>query len=339
MTTKELLKVIKTGENETVEFKRSFNDQVIETVVAFSNTKGGIILIGVDDHGNIQGVKVGKETIQQIINEIKNKTIPYLSPDLEWIKIEGKQVLLIKVQEYPIKPVSFKGRYFKRINNSNHQLSLNEVVQLHQHTFNTSWDYAIDFNHSFNDISLDKVNRFITLMNKIRLIPVNDLPLEVLNKFELVRDNKITLACYLLFNKQGTLLSTVELGKFDDEITISDGKSIRDDLFTQVDGIMNFIGKHLKKSYIITGNAQREERYEYPPEALREIILNMIIHRDYSHSSDSIIKIFDDRIEFFNPGNLLPPLTVEKLIIGNYASNTRNKQIAGIFKEAGLIEK
>jgi ATP-dependent DNA helicase RecG len=65
----------------------------------------------------------------------------------------------------------------------------------------------------------------------------------------------------------------------------------------------------------------------------------MIIHRDYAHSSDSVIKIFDNRIEFFNPGSLLPPLTIDKLLSGDYASNTRNKQIANLFKEAGLIEK
>ena len=107
----------------------------------------------------------------------------------------------------------------------------------------------------------------------------------------------------------------------------------------KVDAILSFIGKHIKKAYIITGKPQREDRYDYPPESLREIVLNMIIHRDYSHSSDSIIKIFNEKIEFFNPGNLLPPLTIEKLKSGDYISVTRNKQIATFFKEAGMIEK
>ncbi len=91
--------------------------------------------------------------------------------------------------------------------------------------------------------------------------------------------------------------------------------------------------------YIITGNPQREERYDYPLDAIREIVLNMIIHRDYRDSSDSIIKIFDDRIEFFNPGELYDGLTVEQLVSNNYTSKTRNKLIALIFKECGLIEK
>ena len=91
--------------------------------------------------------------------------------------------------------------------------------------------------------------------------------------------------------------------------------------------------------YIITGNPQREENYDYPLDAIREIVLNMIVHRDYRDSSDSIIKIFDDRIEFFNPGDLYDNLTIEELQSNHYISKTRNKFIALMFKECGLIEK
>jgi ATP-dependent DNA helicase RecG len=72
---------------------------------------------------------------------------------------------------------------------------------------------------------------------------------------------------------------------------------------------------------------------------LREIIVNAVVHRDYSQSSDTVIKVFDDKIEFFNPGGLMPGLTVEKLKKDDYVSRPRNKQIADAFKEAGIIEK
>jgi ATP-dependent DNA helicase RecG len=74
-------------------------------------------------------------------------------------------------------------------------------------------------------------------------------------------------------------------------------------------------------------------------DAMREIVINMIVHRDYRSSNDSTIKIFDDRIEFFNPGKLLDDLTVEKIKTGKYKSYLRNKQVASIFKELELIEK
>lgn len=74
-------------------------------------------------------------------------------------------------------------------------------------------------------------------------------------------------------------------------------------------------------------------------DAVREVVLNAIIHRDYTSSSDSIVKIFDDRIEIYNPGRLPAGLTVEKLLKGDYRSSVRNRKIADMFKEVGLVEK
>jgi ATP-dependent DNA helicase RecG len=102
---------------------------------------------------------------------------------------------------------------------------------------------------------------------------------------------------------------------------------------------MGYIVKHTYKTYIITGNPRREERWDYPMDALREIVINMIVHRDYRSANDSTIKIFDDRIEFFNPGALLDDLTVDMIKKGNYKSHLRNKQIDTVFKELELIEK
>nr|WP_305908267.1 ATP-binding protein [Methylomarinum sp. Ch1-1]MDP4521086.1 ATP-binding protein [Methylomarinum sp. Ch1-1] len=110
-------------------------------------------------------------------------------------------------------------------------------------------------------------------------------------------------------------------------------------MFTEVEELTAFVKKHLMVEYIITGEPQRAHRYDYPLDAIREIVLNMIVHRDYRDSSDSVIKIFDDRMEFYNPGGLYDDLTVEQLITNNYQSKTRNKLIAMMFKECGLIEK
>ena len=110
-------------------------------------------------------------------------------------------------------------------------------------------------------------------------------------------------------------------------------------MFTEVDETIAFIKKHLMVEYIITGEPRRQERFDYPLEAIREIVINMIVHRDYRDSSGSIIKIFDDRIEFFNPGNLYGGITISDLLTDNYTSQARNKLIAKAFKEAGIIER
>ena len=91
--------------------------------------------------------------------------------------------------------------------------------------------------------------------------------------------------------------------------------------------------------FIITGEPQRTEKYDYPLDAIREIITNMIVHRDYRDSGNSVVKIFDDRMEFFNPGKLYDDITIEKLVSGDYSSRSRNRALAKIFKEAGIIER
>jgi ATP-dependent DNA helicase RecG len=91
--------------------------------------------------------------------------------------------------------------------------------------------------------------------------------------------------------------------------------------------------------FIITANPARIERWEYPLEALREIVLNMIVHRDYTHHGNSSIKIFPDRIEFFNPGHLPDRISISDLHKGTYVSDCRNKLVAKIFKEIEWIER
>lgn len=150
-----VMKNIPEGEGLTVEFKSSFNIEVIETLVAFANTKGGTVYIGISDKRKIIGLSLNKETVQQLVNEVKCKTAPMLIPDTEVIEYEGKQIVVLSIQEYPIKPVSVQGRYFKRVKNSTHQMTINEVVNMHLQTMNSSWDAYIDSSHTIEDISLE----------------------------------------------------------------------------------------------------------------------------------------------------------------------------------------
>ena len=108
-------KIIPRKESETVELKTSFNIEAVETLVAFANAKGGRVFVGIADTGAIVGVSVNQETIPQWLNEIKTKTEPSLIPDVDIMEIRGKQVVVLSITEFPIKPVSVKGRYYKRI--------------------------------------------------------------------------------------------------------------------------------------------------------------------------------------------------------------------------------
>ena len=327
------------AESVNVEFKTTFNDEVIVSLVAFSNTKGGIVYIGIADNGEIKGVQLGKETTIQWVNEIRNKTVPAIIPDVQLLTINERQVVALGITEYPVKPVSFRNKYYKRVSNSNHLMNIDEIANEHLKTINSSWDFYPDPNHGIEDISLEKVNRFIGHIEKHTQTRISFRPTEFLEKFEIVRNNQLTFGGLLLFVKEYCPISDVQVGRFKSPTTIIDSLTLNTDLFTEVDEILNFIKKHLMVEYIITGEPQRTERFDYPLNAIREIVINMIVHRDYRDSSASIIKIFDDRIELFNPGKLFGNLTIADLLSNNYISQTRNKLIAKAFKEIGLIER
>ena len=218
-------------------------------------------------------------------------------------------------------------------------MTTEEISNIHLQTINSSWDYYIDTLHSIEDIDIEKVRGFIHKYEKKHKTSVDYNPIEFLELKSILRDNKLTFGAYLLFSTNGSIASDIQIGRFKSEITIIDTLSINDDLFTQQDKILAFIKKHLMVELIITEEPQHTERYDYPLDAIREIVSNMIVHRDYRSSNGSIIKIFDDRIEFYNPGGLYGDLTLDKLLNFKYSSQTRNKLIADAFKDIGIIEK
>lgn len=273
MNQKTFFDYLQQGESETLEFKTSYGKAVIETLVAFSNYKGGHIFVGVSDDKEIIGVKVTKETIQNWINEIKQSTQPQLIPNIITISVEEKEIVIFEVIEYPVKPLSFKNKYFKRVRNANHPMSLNEVANEYIRTINSSWDYYTDPNHSLEHISLEKIDHYIQEYEVWNKTKVNFSSIEFLNKQEILRNNKITFGCYLLFAKELCVVSDIQIGRFKSPTKIIDSLNLDTDIFTELEEIIAFIKKHLMVEFIITGNPQREERYDYPLEAIREIVI------------------------------------------------------------------
>lgn len=130
----------KTGENQQLKFKTSFGKETIESIAAFSNAYGGTILIGIDQNGKVKGIFVNEELLKEWVNMIKQATHPQIFPEINPVKFDGKSIVVIKVQEYPIKPVSCKGKYFKRVGASNHLIPVDEIVDLQLFSINSSFD-------------------------------------------------------------------------------------------------------------------------------------------------------------------------------------------------------
>lgn len=337
----EIKELIEKGESEILEFKEKFDKENIETAVAFSNLKGGVILIGISDRGEIKGVSVGKETLKEWVNKISQSTEPTLIPEVETYVIEGKTVVAITIKESPLKPIAYKGICFLRIKNSNKKLSPKDVSELYLQTIGSSWDAYSARDAKIEDIDREKVRFYIKSANETGRREITEEPLEVLKKLELIKDAQPSWAALLLFGKnpQGFLpQAKIHCGRFKDEVTIIDDELIEGNVIEQIDKAIDFVKKHLKIRFEITGEARRREIWEYPLDAIREAVINAVCHRDYTESSDIQIRIYDNELFVWSPGKLPLGITLEDLY-KPHTSVLRNKLIAQLFFDIGFIER
>lgn len=331
-------RLLESDELQIVEFKTSFGRETIETLVAFANAQGGSVLVGVADDALVKGVTLGKETLNDWLGQIKSATSPSIIPDIDTVTMGVKNVVTICIDEYPIKPVNTKGKYFKRIATSNHQLTLSEITDLYMHSLQLSWDSYEAPRESLDALSVTKIETFIDQVNQGGRFTLDNSPLLALEKLKYVVNSRPTWAALLLFAEE-PLRHHIHIGRFKTPTMIIDDRQITDTLFEAVDQAMKFIVSHISVAFTFDGSLQRKERFAYPLPALREALLNAVVHRDYANSSDIQIKIFDDRITLFSPGKLYGGLSIADLSTDHYPSRLRNKLIAEAFYLTKNIEK
>jgi ATP-dependent DNA helicase RecG len=343
MDQSEILKLIKKGESKTVEFKETFDNKAIETAVAFANTRGGQILIGVSDKGAKKGVQIGKETLIGWTNQISQGTQPRIIPEVESSEIESKIIAVIQIKEFPIKPVSTKGRCYRRVGKSNRLMTPQDIAEMHLHSTGTSWDKMPSPDATMSDIDPEKIKRYIRQSRDAGRRDVGDReePLEILKKLELVKKGKLTWAALLLFRKGTKYLrfqGMVHCGRFKEETIVIDNRMIEGTIIEQIDEAMDFIRKNISVKFVMTGKPQRDEVWDYPLEAIRESVINAVCHRDYTMPSNTEVRIYDDRLTIWNPGGLPLGITMEDLL-KPHGSVLRNKGIGAVLYDMGLIEQ
>jgi ATP-dependent DNA helicase RecG len=315
--------LIEKGETQSLEFKESLRlkDEIGETVSAFSNSDGGTVIVGVSDSGVVPGVDIGKNTIEELANYIKRNTDPRIFPS---VKIQGvgvKKVVMIAVEESQEKPVFFKNHAYKRVGATNQRISAAEIRKLAKESGERSyWDERVCEDASLEDIEGEKVRWFLKEARKERGLNLSeDAPLEeALMKLKLLRNGELTNAALLLFFKEPTFLqSEVKCIRFSGNEPIKpyiDFQTIAGTVFDLIDKTEDFVLRNIRKSIrLVSGRVQRAEKYEYPPDAIREAVVNAVVHRDYEFPSKVQVRIFDDRIEVWSPGTLPNEITIEDL--------------------------
>lgn len=231
----------KQPESQRLELKESFGKETVETVAAFSNASGGEILIGVNGDGTVKGVNVNDEIIKDWINVIKQATQPQIFPEINPVVIDGKTIVCVSVQEYPLKPVSCKGKYYKRIGASNHLIPLNEIVEMQLYSINSSFDSFI-VRETLADLQIDLIVKFFRQIGNTGRISLQEDPMVNLKKIGLIKEDQLTFAALLLFGEHQT---GIHIGRFKSQDIIIDDILIKSPLVVAVDEAMTFIKKSI----------------------------------------------------------------------------------------------
>ena len=343
----DLEKIVLHGESETLEFKESLQlkDEMGESISAFSNSKGGVILIGISDKKEIRGVQVGKRTVIDLAEYVKRNTDPQIFPEIKVYRIDNKKIVSIKVTESSKKPVFFKNYAYKRVGDTNQRISSSEMRRLAKESGGkTYWDEQIREETSLKDIDKEKVRLFLEKARFERRLDITPTisAREALERLNVIKNSKLTNAAVLLFGKNSHkffLQAEVRCARFKGikPLEFIDMKVFGGNVIDQREDGLEFVKEHIKLHAEIKGT-ERVERWEYPIEAIREAITNAICHRDYESTANVQIRIFDDRIEIWNPGNLLNGLTVQKLK-GKHESVLRSPLLAKNFFLIKYIEQ
>ncbi len=326
---------------ETVnrEYKEKFGDNVLKTLCAFANTEGGEVIVGITDEGEIKGVDLSNEELEKITQKIVNKL--GIHPEIRFEKIENKKIMIIKVEKSSV-PISFNGKYYERVGNTTMEMTHDRLKRFFLK--GTNWDTMLNEDADFEDIDTNTVRMFIRIGKaKGRLIAFDeDVDVKVLfEHLKLSNNGKLTNAAIMLFGKDpqkffiNAALRVIRLKN--DIIPVGD-RLISGNLFKQVfegeEAIKNFIGVRYEVKELV-----RKEIWEYPLLAIREALINALIHRDYFRwNVQTQIKIYDDYIWFYNIGNLPEGMTIKQLK-KPHSSVPRNPLLVHIFYLAGLIEE
>ena len=329
------------GEKHIIEYKRQWDDEWLKWLCGFANADGGTLYIGISDKQHIIGVDNSKKLMEDIPNKIVSKLGIY--PDVRLLEEDGKEIIEIEVAPSQ-ESVLLDGVLYKRVGATNQIVKGQALKDFYARKLNATWDSRIIRGATLDDIDPEAIKYFLLKgIDKGRLPKesVDDSVEKVLKNLEVMTDDdELTLAALLLFGKNPQhycLNARIKIGRFGhSQAALMNQDLIDGDLIRMADRVMEALdAKYLIRPIHYEG-MQRREPMELPEEGLREILYNLEIHKDYN-GPDSLIRVFDDRITFWNQGSLPAGITPES-IFRPHDSQPRNRLIANAFYMAGFVE-
>lgn len=318
-------------ESERIEYKSQMIDDIYKEVIAFANTDGGVIYIGIDDKGNLVGIDDADETYTRLTNGIRDAIAPDVTMFVRYVLQENK-VIQIEVGEGSYKPYYLKSKGMKptgvyvRQGTSSVQASPDQIRRMIK---DSDGDVFEEMRTVAQELSFDEAERTFKRY-KVDFSEEKYIALGLRN----IHDDQYTNLAMILSDQ---CQHTTKIAVFGDEsnTTFKDAKEFGGSIFKQLEDSYAYLSLCNRTAATFKG-LERVELPDYPEEALREALLNVLIHRDYSYSGSIIIDVNDSCIEFISIGGLLPGLSADDIRSG--ISQPRNGKLAEIFHRLRLIE-
>jgi ATP-dependent DNA helicase RecG len=348
----DLVSLLRNGEGQMLEFKRSTGEmkEGMQTLCAFLNGSGGTVFFGVRPDGTAEGQEVSDQTLRDIA-QTAERFEPPIHFSIQRIKTKGSREILAVVVEdgSGVGPFTYEGRAYERVGSTTRRMAQAqyEKLLLDRAHSKRRWENERAEGVSIKDIDRDEVFRIVEAARSAGRIvgPIGTRLADVLDRMKVRKDGRILQAAVVLFGKvfmPDYPQCELRMARFRgiDKTEFLDQRQIRGPAFKLLEEAELFCQRHFPlPGKIVPGKLQRQDRPLIPPDAMREILVNAFIHRDYSIAGGAVsMAIYDERVEIWSAGKFPTGITPE-MLSRNHGSVQRNPIIADIFHRAGLIEK
>lgn len=320
-------------ENKNVEFKKEYVEDIKKTTVAFANTDGGTIYIGINDDGSVEGINDPDDCMLKVTNTLRDSVKPdiLMFCDISAETLENKTIVKLVVQRGTARPYYLAGKgirpegVYVRQGASTAPATDSAILNMIKETSNDKYEEARSLNQN---LSFDYAEKVFAEKN---------IPFENQHKttLKLIGEDKSYTNLALLLSDQ--CQHTIKFAVFDgtSKTTFKDRKEFSGSILKQLSDAYEYIDMFNHTKAVFNG-LNRIDSKDYPSDAIREALLNAIVHREYGFSSSTLISIFDDRLEFVTIGGLVKGVTKNDILLG--ISVLRNKNLADVFYRLKLIE-
>ena len=326
-------------ESHIVGWKSTWRDDYLKWICGFANAQGGTLVIGRNDQGKVVGVT----GVLGLLEEIPQKVKSHLGilVDVNLVNESGLEYLEIKVDPHPT-PISYKGEFHYRAGSTTHVLTGPALTRFMLERFGKTWDDV-----PVPGVGLSGLDEGLGEHFRREAVASGRLPRkaldasleETIENLQLRDGRYLKRASVLFFHPEPWRFfpeACIKIGAFDgNDLRYQD--VIKGPLFSQLDRTMDLLYTKYFRGLVSYEGIQRIEKFPVPREAMREAVLNALIHRDYASPSNILIRVYSHQVEIWNAAHLSPSWKADQLA-GKLRSQQENPLIAGVFFRAGMIE-